>query len=90
VVDGERFEDHLSSSSSGNRLSPSSLPRHDDLPCRYSWWQDKRVIEWSQVLYVIWKILGKLYGLSCENGYWRIKMHEENYNKFKCTDFFFL
>jgi hypothetical protein len=50
------------------------------------------IIEWIQVPCVIWKILRKLYGLSYENGYWRIKIDKESYNKFNplAPELFFL
>jgi hypothetical protein len=32
------------------------------------------------------KSLKKIYGQSYENGYWRIKMDQECYNKFKSSD----
>jgi hypothetical protein len=32
--------------------------------------------------------LRKIYGPTCENGSWRIKMDQEIYNKFKSLDIF--
>ena len=78
------------SSSSRNRLSPNSV--RIMMICRavVAGGKTMTIIEWIQVPCVIWKILRKLYGLSYENGYWRIKIDKESYNKFKSTDIFLL
>jgi hypothetical protein len=44
------------------------------------WYRDSVCLDWER------KILRKIYRPTYENGYWRIKMFQEIYNKFKSLD----